>query len=133
MLLPVFLTADPAPPVVRAHDERRLVRIEAREGDPAPERWYIQVYDAEIAETIESARKIMARGIKGVRLQVAVPGYAAYGAAGQRRPDAGDPIFDPYAYVRRTLQLFEAARKELGPEVHLLHDVHERVPPRLAP
>jgi len=26
---------------------KNLVRIEAREGDPAPERWYIQVYDAE--------------------------------------------------------------------------------------
>jgi len=93
---------------------------------------YSHASGAEIAETIDSARKIMARGIKAVRLQVAIPGYAAYGAAGQRRPDSGDPVFDPYAYVRRTLQLFETARKELGPEVHLLHDVHERVPPRLA-
>jgi len=43
-----------------------------------------------------------------------------------------DPTFDPDAYVRRTLQLFEAARKELGPEIYLMHDVHERVPPRTA-
>ena len=93
---------------------------------------YSHASGAEITDTIDSARKIMARGIKAVRLQVSVPGYAAYGSAGPRRPDAGDPIFDPYAYVRRTLQLFETARKELGPEVHLIHDVHERVPPRLA-
>ena len=93
---------------------------------------YSHASGAEIADTIDSARKIMARGIKAVRLQVSVPGYAAYGAAGQRRPESGDAVFDPYAYVRRTLQLFETARKELGAEVHLLHDVHERVPPRLA-
>ncbi len=93
---------------------------------------YSHASGAEIADTIDSARKIMARGIKAVRLQVSVPGYAAYGAAGQRPADSGDPVFDPYAYVRRTLQLFETARKELGAEVHLLHDVHERVPPRLA-
>jgi mannonate dehydratase len=93
---------------------------------------YSHASGAEIAETLDSARKIMARGIKAVRLQVAVPGSAAYGAPGQRKGDAGDPVFDPYAYVRRTLQLFEAGRKELGAEVHLLHDVHERAPPRLA-
>jgi mannonate dehydratase len=97
---------------------------------------YSHASGAEIADTIDSARKIMARGIKAVRLQVSVPGYAAYGAgggaAGPRPATTGDPIFDPYAYVRRTLQLFETARKELGAEVHLLHDVHERVPPRLA-
>ena len=43
-----------------------------------------------------------------------------------------DPTFDPEKYVRRTLELFEAGRKELGPEIELLHDVHERVSPRLA-
>jgi mannonate dehydratase len=30
------------------------------------------------------------------------------------------------------LQLFEAGRKELGNEIELLHDVHERLPPRMA-
>jgi mannonate dehydratase len=90
----------------------------------------------EIAETIDQARKLMAGGAKAVRIQVGIPGNAAYGAPGspgsteQAAPE--DPTFDPYAYVRRTLQLFEAARKELGAEIHLLHDVHERVPPRLA-
>jgi mannonate dehydratase len=93
---------------------------------------YSHAAGAEIAETLAAARKIMARGIKAVRLQVAIPGSAAYGAPGQHNSNAGDPTFDPYAYVRRTLQLFEAARQELGPEVQLLHDVHERVPPRLA-
>ena len=42
------------------------------------------------------------------------------------------PVFEPAAYMRRALQLLEAARKELGDEVELLHDVHERVSPTQA-
>jgi mannonate dehydratase len=90
----------------------------------------------EIPETLDQARQLMAQGAKAVRLQVGVPGMAAYGApggpSGTSSPSEQDPVFDSEKYVRRTLQLFEAGRKELGPEVELLHDVHERVPPRLA-
>ncbi len=93
---------------------------------------YTHASGAEIAETIDQARKLMAGGAKAVRLQVGVPGNAAYGAPGQGQSASEDPTFDPDAYVRRTLQLFEAGRKELGAEIQLLHDVHERVPPRLA-
>lgn len=103
---------------------------------------YSHAAGGEIAETLESARKIMARGIKVVRLQVAVPGQAAYGAgrAGsieeKQTSSAGmlpdDEVFEPQPYTRRTLALFETARKELGPDIELLHDVHERLPPRLA-
>jgi mannonate dehydratase len=97
---------------------------------------YTHAAGAEIAETIDQARKLMAGGAKAVRLQVGVPGNAAYGAPARgQATDSGaieDPTFDPDAYVRRTLQLFEAGRKELGAEIQLLHDVHERVPPRLA-
>ncbi len=103
---------------------------------------YSHAAGSEISETLDSAKKIMARGIKVVRLQVAVPGQAAYGAgrAGyvedRQTSSAGtlpeDEIFEPQPYTRRTLALFEAARKELGPDIELLHDVHERLPPRLA-
>ncbi len=98
---------------------------------------YSHASGREIAETLDQARKIMARGIKAVRLQVGIPGMAAYGAAPgtHHEPDASevrDDAFEPVPYVRRTLELFEAGRKELGAEVELLHDVHERVPPRLA-
>ena len=91
----------------------------------------------EISETVDQAKKLMSEGAKAVRLQVGIPGMAAYGAGGGARAGAQssvpeDPVFEPEPYVRRTLQLFEAGRKELGPDVELLHDVHERVPPRLA-
>jgi mannonate dehydratase len=99
---------------------------------------YSHASGAEIPEVIDNARKIMARGIKAVRLQVGIPGQAAYGAAGGSKQGvvgegpSADATFEPLPYVRRTLELFEAGRKELGPEIDLLHDVHERVPPRLA-
>jgi mannonate dehydratase len=96
---------------------------------------YSHASGREVAETLDQARRLMADGIKAVRLQVGVPGMAAYGAPGPRngaKETIDDPVFDPDAYVRRTLELFEAGRKELGAEVHLLHDVHERVAPRQA-
>jgi mannonate dehydratase len=96
---------------------------------------YRHAAGAEISDTLNQARKLMAEGSKAVRLQVGIPGQAAYGAPARQQAGAapaGDPTFDSDAYTRRTLQLFEAARKELGVEVHLLHDVHERVPPRQA-
>ncbi|HZQ53882.1 MAG TPA: enolase C-terminal domain-like protein [Bryobacteraceae bacterium] len=98
---------------------------------------YSHAAGREIPEAIDQAKKIMGQGIKAVRLQVGVPGMAAYGAGGAPRQGSvpvgiTDGVFEPLPYVRRTLALFEAARKELGPEIELLHDVHERVPPRLA-
>jgi mannonate dehydratase len=98
---------------------------------------YSHAAGREIPEAIDQAKKIMGQGIKAVRLQVGVPGMAAYGAGGGARQGSvptgiTDGVFEPLPYVRRTLALFEAARKELGPEIELLHDVHERVPPRLA-
>jgi mannonate dehydratase len=98
---------------------------------------YSHAAGREISETIDQAQKIMAQGIKVVRLQVGVPGMASYGAAQAGKAPAPssephDEVFEPLPYVRRTLQLFEAGRKELGSEIELLHDVHERVPPRLA-
>lgn len=97
---------------------------------------YSHAAGKEIPEAIDQARQILGRGIKAVRMQVGIPGMAAYGAgsgkAQMSEAAPQDPIFEPQPYVKRTLQLFEAARKELGPDVPLLHDVHERVPPRMA-
>ncbi len=101
---------------------------------------YSHASGQEKEETIEQAHKLMARGIKAVRMQVGTPGQAAYGASNGSMKTEGaqggdipaDPVFDSETYVRRTLAMFEAGRKELGPEIELLHDVHERVSPRQA-
>lgn len=96
---------------------------------------YTHAGGAEIPEVLDSARKFMAQGFRHVRMQVGVPGMAAYGSGGgQVKAEAlhDGPVFEPAAYMRRALQLFEAARKELPAELEILHDVHERVQPHQA-
>jgi mannonate dehydratase len=96
---------------------------------------YSHADGAEIPEAIASAQKLRSQGFRHVRIQIGIPGTAAYGArgGGQRIPSLHDaPVFDRNLYIRRTLQLFEAARKEMGDEIQLLHDVHERVTPTQA-
>jgi mannonate dehydratase len=86
----------------------------------------------EIPQVIASAKSFIQRGFRHVRVQIGVPGMAGYGSG---RSDAkvealhNAPLFEPEAYIRRALKLFEACRQELGDEIELLHDVHERVSP----
>ncbi|MFB3829482.1 MAG: enolase C-terminal domain-like protein [Bryobacteraceae bacterium] len=96
---------------------------------------YSHASGADIPQTIESARRIMERGFRHVRVQVGVPGMAGYGAGrgGAKAAALHDgPVFEPAAYLARALKLLEECRKQLGDEVELLHDVHERVSPRQA-
>ncbi|MCX6620523.1 MAG: starvation-sensing protein RspA, partial [Acidobacteria bacterium] len=89
----------------------------------------------EIPEVIESAQQYMARGFRHVRVQIGVPGMEGYAGRGTGPVVQGlheGPVFEPAAYVRRVLKMFEACRKSLGEEVELLHDVHERIPPVMA-
>ncbi len=96
------------------------------------------------AQTFEEVEK-SARSADGRRASAtsacrsAVPGLATYGAGGKgegRRqsptPTPRPQVWEPRAYVRTVPKLFEHLRKQLGDEVELLHDMHERVPPILA-
>ena len=88
-------------------------------------------------EVEEDARRYIEQGYRHVRCQVSVPGYSTYGA--QIAPKAAEPSpqplglgeapWEPTAYCRIVPRLFEHLRRELGDEVELLHDIHERVPP----
>jgi mannonate dehydratase len=96
---------------------------------------YTHAEGAEIAETIDRARKFMEQGFRHVRVQVGVAGMAGYGSRHtEARIEAlhSGPVFEPRPAARRVLALLEAARKELGWEVELLHDMHERYTPNLA-
>jgi mannonate dehydratase len=87
----------------------------------------------EIQQVIDSAKGYIGQGFRHVRVQVGVPGMEGYGAgqggAGALTGLAGGPIFEPAYYARRAMKLFEECRKQLGEEIELLHDVHERVSP----
>src|SRR6266513_3284469 len=99
---------------------------------------YFHASGSSLSEVEENARRAMEQGFRHVRVQVATPGYAGYGA---RRPTpapggtAGEvigptnprEIWESGPYVRMVPKLFEYLRVRLGDEVELLHDVHERV------
>jgi mannonate dehydratase len=84
---------------------------------------------------IDRVKAFLAEGVRHVRIQVGVPGQAAYGArGGAEAPLEGEGHFagrrfEPAAYRRVVPKLFEEVRKACGEEVELLHDVHERLAP----
>ncbi|MCX6628037.1 MAG: starvation-sensing protein RspA [Candidatus Solibacter sp.] len=87
----------------------------------------------EIPQVMDQARRLMDRGFRHVRVQIGIPGMSAYGGGGggARTPALHNrPVFEPKPYLLRTLKMIEEVRKQLGDEVELLHDMHERVPPR---
>jgi mannonate dehydratase len=90
-----------------------------------------------IDETLAAARKYQAQGYKSIRLQSGVPGLAStYGVAKGNKPyepaDADLPsenLWSTQKYLRSVPDLFAAGRDALGPDIHLLHDVHHRLTP----
>jgi mannonate dehydratase len=96
---------------------------------------YAHVDGREIPEVIENAKLRMSEGFRNIRVQVGVPGMAGYGAphSGSAPKALHDKaLFEPAYYMRRALKLLETCRQELGEEVELLHDMHERLLPNQA-
>jgi mannonate dehydratase len=79
-------------------------------------------------EVADNVRGFMQEGYHYVRAQMG--GYG--GKAGQLfQPEnpPGGAYYDPRAYMRNMLGMLEHVRAQLGDEVELLHDVHERLSP----
>jgi mannonate dehydratase len=97
---------------------------------------YTHASGAEFQEVVDNAKQFMAQGFRNVRVQVGLPGMAGYGSQhkeGDRLKALHDkPLFDRAANMRRSLKLLETCRRELGDEVELLHDMHERFTPNEA-
>jgi mannonate dehydratase len=97
---------------------------------------YAHTSGRSFAEVEDRVRAAMAKGYRHVRVQLAVPGMATYGARGDREtaPATGSigptnlgEVWEPARYVREIPRLFEHLRAKIGDDVELLHDVHERV------
>ncbi len=91
---------------------------------------YATVGGGEIPEVVDRTRKYMEEGFRVIKVQVGVPGMAAYAARGREAPAKGlheGAVFESGPYMRRTRQMLEECRKQLGEEIGLIHDVHERV------
>ncbi|GAA3414525.1 hypothetical protein GCM10018952_35420 [Streptosporangium vulgare] len=70
-----------------------------------------------------------------MRLQSGAPGIGHYGSPGSPGGYPGSPYpdgWDVQRYLRDTPKLFERARRELGEEPGLMHDVHSRLTPKQA-
>jgi mannonate dehydratase len=97
---------------------------------------YRSVSGDTIEEVEKGARALIEKGQRHVRVQIGIPGSSAYATKFFKPEEAAqnDKVYrwEPQKYVRLLPKLFEHLRKQLGDEVELLHDVHERVPPNLA-
>jgi mannonate dehydratase len=90
-----------------------------------------------IDDTVAAAAEYVRMGYKAVRLQCGIPGVPnAYGVARGKLhyepAEKGKPLetfFSTEKYLNVVPSLFASARRELGPDVHLLHDVHHRLSP----
>jgi mannonate dehydratase len=90
-----------------------------------------------VESALEAVHDYVKQGYKAVRVQAAVPGLdATYGVGkgkGHYEPaEKGLPPtgkWNTSAYLAFTPQLFVRVRKEFGPDLPLLHDVHHRLTP----
>ncbi len=97
---------------------------------------YAHADGADYPDVVASAKRYMAQGFRNVRVQIGVPGMSGYGSGGTNAPRVTalheGQVFEAAPYLRRALKMLETCRKELGDEVELLHDMHERVSPNQA-
>jgi mannonate dehydratase len=89
---------------------------------------YVHAEGRDRFEVADSAQQLVEQGYRNVRIQMG--GYGG-SVAEMHRPEGapGGSYFDPRAYGRAMLEMIEHVRDTLGPEVELLHDVHERLHP----
>ena len=98
---------------------------------------YTHANGNDIAETIDSVEHHVAEGYLAVRAQSGVPGVASsYGVprAGKSYEPAerglpSESLWSTERYLNFVPSLFEKLRLAVGPDIHLLHDVHHRLTP----
>lgn len=79
-------------------------------------------------EVVDSVRKYQEQGYRHIRIQMG--GYGGQADALQKPEGAPEgAYYNPREYCRRMLDMIEHVRTEVGPEVELLHDIHERLRP----
>lgn len=89
---------------------------------------YVHADGRDPQEVTDNVRGFMAEGYRHIRVQMG--GYGG-DSSGMVKPDGAldGAYFDPRAYTRNMLNMIAFVRNEVGPEIELLHDVHERLRP----
>ena len=90
---------------------------------------YVHASGRSFEEVTENVRRLTEQGFGHVRCQLG--GYVGLDGQSVRRPEGAPDgaYFNPKEKLVRIPALFEHLRTELGDEVELLHDVHERLAP----
>ena len=91
----------------------------------------------EIEDTVEAVLKYKEMGYKAIRAQSGIPGLAStYGVSKDTMfyepADAALPSeneWDTVKYLNHAPKLFEKVREAVGPDIHILHDIHHRLTP----
>lgn len=98
-----------------------------REGVPI----YRHADGRDLEELCDNIRKYQAQGITHIRCQNGGYGGGGFGAAPGSAPSGSQPgiYLDSRQYMRSTLKLFEGLREQVGWDIQLCHDVHERLKP----
>lgn len=92
---------------------------------------------SDIAHTVEEVLRYKEMGYKAIRAQSGVPGLnKVYGVSRDRLfyepADANLPSEHDWSterYLDHAPKLFDKVREAVGPDIHLLHDVHHRLTP----
>jgi len=72
---------------------------------------YAHAGGADFPQLFDSVHRLLAKGFRTIRVQVGVPGMAAYGSSGgdvQVEKLHTEPVFEPEAYLHRSIKMFEA-------------------------
>ena len=99
---------------------------------------YRHASGSSLTELEESVRGYMEQGVRHVRIQMSIRGNANYGARGGNDNGSGflgapsggnhrERMYEPTPYVLSVPKMFEHMRKNIGEEIELLHDTHERI------
>lgn len=89
---------------------------------------YVHADGRDPQEVTDNVRKFQAQGYRYIRIQMG--GYGGKDDTFVKTENAPEGhYYDPRAYVRNMLNMIEHVRREVGPEVELLHDIHERLQP----
>lgn len=97
---------------------------------------YVHAGGADFQAVVDDAKRYLSQGFRNVAVAVGLPAMVGYGAghngATTIAPLTDKPLFErPYS-MRQTLKLLQICRQELGDEVGLMHDIHERLTPNEA-
>lgn len=89
---------------------------------------YVHADGRDPSEVEASVRTFIAQGFRYVRVQMGGYGGRSFNQVKPENAPEGN-YFDPRAYSRNTLKMIEHVRAEIGEEIELLHDIHERLHP----